>query len=67
MSCSAYKLISCSYDRLPIYRIDYGIHKSKVSLHVHFFKNGNTDENVKYLHPGDKLYEKHKSLFKGVK
>ena len=54
-------------DRLPVYRIDYGTHRSKFSLHVHYFKNGNKEGNAKFLHPGDAIYEKHKSLFKGVK
>ena len=53
-------------DRLPIYRIDYGRHWGQMSLHVHYFKNGNIIGEPEYLNPGDELYEKHKKLFKGV-
>ena len=52
---------------MPIYRIDYGPHQGKISLHVHYYKNGTALKEVQYLHPGDELYEKHKNLFKGVK
>lgn len=54
-------------NRLPLYRIDYGTHQGKKSLHVHYFKNGNKVGQTEFLHPGDTLYEKHKKLFKGVK
>jgi len=54
-------------DRMPIYRIDYGIHRGPKSLHVHYYKNGDTYGDPEYIHPGDELYEKHKKLFKGVK
>ena len=54
-------------DRMPIYRIDYGRHWGKMSLHVHYYKDGDTYGNPEYLHPGDELYEKHKRLFKGVR
>ena len=53
--------------RMPAYQIDYGIHQGKLSLHVHYFKNGNRSKNPIILRPGDALYEKHKNLFKGVK
>ena len=51
-------------DRMPIYRIDYGRHQGKLSLHVHYFKD--KDKKFDYLYPGHELYEKHKKLFKGV-
>ena len=51
-------------DRMPIYRIDYGRHWGKLSLHVHYFKD--KDKKFDYLYPGHELYEKHKKLFKGV-
>ena len=54
-------------DRLPIFDIDYGIHQGKKSLHIHYFINGNRNGKTMDLHPGDKLYEKYKSIFKGVK
>lgn len=54
-------------DRLPIYRIDYGVHQGKVSLHVHYYKNGDGQKDPPLLKEGDPLYEKHKHLFKGVK
>ena len=52
---------------MPIYRIDYGRHWGELSLHVHYFRDGNKKGEPEYLHPGDELYEKHKKLFKGVK
>lgn len=54
-------------NRLPVYRIDYGMHRGKKSLHVHYYKDGNTLPNPTDLKKGDPLYEKHKRLFKGVK
>lgn len=53
--------------RMPIYRIDYGIHRGRKSLHVHYYKAGNTLPNPSELKQGEPLYEKHKLLFKGVK
>ena len=53
-------------DRMPIYRIDYGVHRGPKHLHVHYFKNGNVVGDPENLHPGHELYEKHKRLFKGV-
>jgi hypothetical protein len=61
------QFISFDKNRLPLYRIDFGTHQGKKSLHVHFFKNGNKEGRPDFLHPGDKLYEKHKRLFRGVK
>ncbi|MBE6099923.1 MAG: hypothetical protein E7197_07700 [Anaerovibrio sp.] len=52
-------------DRLPVYRIDYGIHRGKKSLHIHFMK-GNKNKSPKILKPHHILYKKHKDLFKGV-
>ena len=60
------QLIVFDENRMPIYRIDYGPHQGKISLHVHYFEDGNSLKEVEYLHPGDELYEKHKNLFKGV-
>jgi hypothetical protein len=54
-------------DRIPKFDIDYGVHDSKKSLHVHRFINGTRGNKPDFLHPGDMLYEKYKSLFKGVK
>ena len=53
-------------NRMPIYRIDYGVHQGPKFLHVHYFENGELVGKPKKLHPGDELYEKHKRLFKGV-
>ena len=53
-------------NRMPIYRIDYGVHQGPKFLHVHYFKNGDIIGKPKRLQPGDELYEKHKRLFKGV-
>lgn len=58
--------ITFDENRMPIYRIDYGQHDGKYSLHVHFYKDGNAINDPVYLHKGDPLYEKHKKLFKGV-
>lgn len=56
-------------DRIPQYDIDYGKHQGKISLHVHYYKEGvrQSVRDQDYLKPGDKLYEKYKRLFKGVK
>ena len=54
-------------NRMPVYRIDFGTHRGKKSLHVHYYKNGDVTGRPNFLHPGDKLYEKHKRLFKGGK
>lgn len=60
--------ITFDKNRMPLYRIDYGKHQGpKKTLHVHYYKDGDQLEGVKYLHPGDELYERHKKLFKGVK
>ena len=59
--------ITFGENRLPVYRIDYGMHRGKKSLHIHYYKNGNTLPNPLDLKQGDPLYEKHKYLFKGVK
>ena len=52
---------------MPKYAIDYSTHNSRISLHVHYYKNGERSHEVEYIKPGDRLYEKHKKLFKGVK
>lgn len=54
-------------NRMPIYRIDYGTYRGKKTLHVHYYKDGNSMPNPLDLKKGDPLYEKHKHLFKGVK
>lgn len=54
-------------NRMPVYRIDYGMHRGRKSLHIHYYKGGNTLPNPSDLKKGDPLYEKHKRLFKGVK
>lgn len=54
-------------NRMPIFDIDYGVHRSKKTLHIHYYINGLRTKNAVILHPGDTLYEKYKSLFKGVK
>ena len=53
-------------DRVPKFDIDYGIHKGEKSLHVHYFTDGVRGKEPVVLHPGDALYEKYKTLFKGV-
>ena len=54
-------------NRVPQFDIDYGVHDGKKSLHVHFYKDGVRGKKPDILHPGDKLYEKYKVIFKGVK
>ena len=54
-------------NRMPVYRIDYGMHRGKKTLHIHYYKNGNALPNPPDLKKGDPLYEKQKRLFKGVK
>lgn len=61
------QFITFDEKRMPVYRIDYGMHRGKKTLHVHFFKRGNKVGEPVFLHRGDKLYEKHKRLFRGVK
>ena len=60
------QFITFDENRMPKYEIDYGKHKERVSLHVHFYINGNRTGKIEYLHPGDVIYERHKKLFKGV-
>ena len=54
-------------NRMPVYRIDYGMHRGKKTLHIHYYKNRNALPNPPDLKKGDPSYEKHKRLFKGVK
>ena len=61
------QFITFDENRMPIYEIDYGIHKKILSLHVHKYKDGERSSEIEYLGPGHDLYEKHKKLFKGVK
>ncbi len=61
------QLITFDKNRMPIYEIDYGIHKGIKSLHVHFYENGDRSRNPIILHKGDLLHEKYKHIFKGVK
>lgn len=60
------QFITFNEKRMPVYRIDYGMHNGKKFLHVHYYENGDTLPNPKKLRVGDPLYEKHKNLFKGV-
>ena len=55
-------------DRIPQFDIDYGRHQGKLSLHVHYYKNGVRagGSEVIVLKKGDHLYEKYKRVFKGV-
>lgn len=54
-------------NRMPVYRIDYGMHRGKKFLHIHYYKNGNALPNPTVLKKDDPLYKKHKRLFIGVK
>ena len=61
------QFITFDEKRMPVYQIDYGTHRGKKTLHVHYFSNGERSKNPVGLHPGDMLFEKHKGLFKGVR
>ncbi len=54
-------------DRIPRYDIDYGMHKGKITLHVHYYEKGVRSNKPVEIKPGDELYEKYKYVFKGVK
>lgn len=54
-------------DRIPQFDIDYGMHDGKKFLHVHYYTNGKRGKCPNILRPGSDLYEKYKSLFRGVK
>ena len=60
------QFITFDKNRMPKYQIDYTKHRGQLFLHVHFYKNGDRDNEPKKLKPGDKLYERHQNLFKGV-
>lgn len=60
------QFITFDANRMPIYRIDFGQHRGKRSLHVHYYKDGDTILGPTILKKGDRLYEIHKILFKGV-
>lgn len=53
-------------DRKPQFDIDYGMHNHQISLHVHYYADGQRSKNPIILYPGDSLYEKYKNLFEGV-
>lgn len=52
-------------DRKPRFDIDYGVHSSRKTLHIHFYKNGIRSKSPVMLHPGDTLYEKYKNYLRG--
>lgn len=54
-------------DRIPKFDIDYGVHQGEKSLHIHFYKDGIRSKEPIKIKEGDKIYEKYKRLFKGVK
>ena len=54
-------------DRIPKFDIDYGVHQGEKSLHIHYYKNGVRSKEPIKIKEGDKIYEKYKRLFKGVK
>ena len=60
------QFITFDEDRMPRYRIDYGTHQGKVSLHVHFYKNGSIFGEPQDIFQEDTLYQRHKRLFIGV-
>jgi hypothetical protein len=51
-------------DNKPLYDIDYGRHKNKISLHIHYYKNGIKQPET--FDVPDELKMKYKKVFKGV-
>lgn len=54
-------------DRIPKFDIDYGVHQGEKSLHIHYYKDGVRSKEPIKIKEDDKIYEKYKWLFKGVK
>ena len=54
-------------DRIPKFDIDYGVHQGEKSLHIHYYMDGVRSKELIKIKEGDKIYEKYKRLFKGVK
>ena len=61
------QFITFDENRMPRYAIDYGTHDGVISLHVHYYKNGNRTDRIEYLDKEHELYKRHEKLFKGVK
>lgn len=49
-------------NRNPIYDIDYSPHDGKVSLHIHYFVDGERAGDPEMLHHGDAMYEKYRPI-----
>ena len=54
-------------NRIPKFDIDYGMHKGEKFLHIHYYKDGVRSKEPIKIKAGDKIYDKYKRLFKGVK
>lgn len=54
-------------DRIPKFDIDYGVHKGKKFLHIHYYKDGIRSKEPIKVEESDKIYKKYKGIFKGVK
>lgn len=60
-------------NRMPAFDIDYGIHKGRLSLHIHKYgSNGRSKEPKIIAYPNGaiinkNLYEKYKGFLKGIK
>ena len=54
-------------DRVPEFDIDYGRHQGKLTLHVHYYTDGNRGKEPKVLSKDDELYKRFHSVFRGVR
>lgn len=59
-------LILFRENRFPEYRIDFGVHQSRKSLHVHFFNEYGEQIRFEYLKKDDFLYKKYKNILKDL-
>lgn len=67
-SCLSKKKLSASLKASEDgFFLETGDHEYIFYNDIDRFRNGNKVGQPVFLHPGDKLYEKHKRLFKGVK
>ena len=54
-------------DRVPEFDIDYGRHQGKLTLHVHYYTDGNRGKEPKVLSKDDELYKRFHRVFRGVR
>ena len=54
-------------NRVPEFDIDYGRHQGKLTLHVHYSKDGERGTEPTVLTKEDALYKRFHRIFRGVK